>query len=346
MTHNWDRGVLNGSSWHGLEEVGTFSDAASAIAHGERSGAWPTVLHTASLATPGGLVAPVSALVAEYEAHPARVVGCNGARYRATATKEWRELVTAAVAAGAKPTGTFSLCDGSRVLATFEVGQSNGVRTQFLLVDSFDGTLKLKAGFTTIRVVCANTLAASLGKDGSGMASLLHTATLETKVNVLAESISDAIKTGDRVRDLYKQAEATRLSRFQAEAIFDKLFPEAEGGSSKMTIARADGVRRDARHAAAKAVNHAGPTLATLWNAATYLVDRNVDGSARTYGESDNLNSLLFGARGRRLEEVQKTIEVIMRDGSVQLMTATEAVEHGADPRSVGRALLDELMAS
>lgn len=349
MAHQWDRGVLNASSWHGLEEVGVFTDAASAIAHGERTGAWPVALRTEALRTPCGLLAPCEALVADYAEHPARVVGCNGSRYRATATKEWRDLVTAAVAAGAKPTGTFSLADGSRVLATFEVGQSNGVRTQFLLADSFDGSMKLKAGFTTIRVVCANTLAAAFGKDGAGMASLLHTATLETKVNVLAESIGEAIKTGDRVRDLYKKTEETVLSRAQAEQVFDFLFPKADAGESKMTIARADGVRRDARHAAAKAVNHVdagrGTSLATLWNAATYLVDRNVDGTSRTYGESDNLKSLLFGTRGRRLEEIQRTIEVVMADGSIQHMSATEAVEAGCDAQSIGRVLLAEMMA-
>jgi Domain of unknown function (DUF932) len=349
MAHQWDRGVLNASSWHGLEEVGVYTDAASAIAHGERTGAWPVALRTEALRTACGLLAPCEALVADYEQHPARVVGCNGSRYRATATKEWRDLVTAAVAAGAKPTGTFSLAEGSRVLATFEVGQSNGVRTQFLLADSFDGSMKLKAGFTTIRVVCANTLAAAFGKDGAGMASLLHTATLETKVNVLAESIGEAIKTGDRVRDLYHQAEETRLSRAQAEQVFDLLFPRADPGESKMTIARADGVRRDARHAAAKAINHVdakgATSLATLWNAATYLVDRNVDGSAKTYGESDNLKSLLFGTRGKRLEEVQKLIEVVMNDGTVELMTTTEAMDHGVDTKQIVRSVLDELMA-
>lgn len=133
MTHMWDRGVLNASSWHGLEEVGTFGDAPSAIAHGEKSGAWPVSLRCEGLTTPQGLLASVQAQVASYLAHPDRIVGVNGSRYRATTPAEWRELVTATVEAGAKPTGTFSLEGGSRVLATFEIGESNGLRTQFLL---------------------------------------------------------------------------------------------------------------------------------------------------------------------------------------------------------------------
>jgi hypothetical protein len=73
--------------------------------------------------------------VGSYSAHPERVLGAVD-RFRATACDEWRDLVKAAVAAGAKPTGAFSLRDGSRVLATFEVGISNGLRTQLLLVDA------------------------------------------------------------------------------------------------------------------------------------------------------------------------------------------------------------------
>src|SRR5678809_981078 len=44
MAHLWDRGVLDASSWHGLEELGTFSSAADMIAHGERTGAWPVAV--------------------------------------------------------------------------------------------------------------------------------------------------------------------------------------------------------------------------------------------------------------------------------------------------------------
>jgi hypothetical protein len=348
MAHMWDRGVLNASSWHGLEEVGSFTDAASIVAHGERSGAWPVALRSEELRTAGGLLAPVSAIVADYAAHPARVIGANGSRYRATTPAEWRSLVDAAVAAGAQPTGAFSLCDGSRILATFEVGASNGLRTQFLLADSFDGSLSLRAGFTTIRVVCANTLAASVRKDGAGMAALRHTASLETKVNALGASIAEAVKTGDQVKALFHKAEETILSEESARKAFDLLFPKAEPGESKMAKGLADGVRRDARRAAAMPINRVGSqpgNLATLWNAATYLVDRNANGSARTRGDSDGLNSLLFGSRAKRLVEIQETIEVVMRDGTVERMLPTKAIEHGCDAQSIGRAILEEMMA-
>ena len=39
MSHEWDRGVLNASSWHGLEEIGVMASAEDIIDAGERTGA-------------------------------------------------------------------------------------------------------------------------------------------------------------------------------------------------------------------------------------------------------------------------------------------------------------------
>ena len=345
MAHMWDRGVLNASSWHGLEEVGLFTDAESLIQHGERTGAYPTALRAEALLTCDGLVASLKALVATYREHPERIVGTNGSRHRATTPDEWRSLVRAAVAAGAKPTGAFSLCEGSRVLATFDVGDSNGLRTQLVLADSFDGSLRLTAGFTSVRVVCANTLAAAMREDGSGMAQLRHTASLEANVAILRDGIADCVEKGRKVRDLFQKAEGIYLPRAAAERAFDALFPEAPEGASAVMKTRLENERADAINAARNPVNKVGSqggNLATLWNAATYLVDRNADGTARDCrGGADRLNSLLFGTRGKRLDEVQgvieRLVEVIRPDGTVETATVEEAVRMGvsADQASV-----------
>ena len=333
MAHQWDRGVLAASSWHGLEEIGTFESAESAIEHGERSGAWPVALDVERLRTDAGFLAPVSAIVASYREHPARVVGVNGDRYRATTPDEWRDLVRAAVAAGATPTGAFSLRDGSRVLATFDVGDSNGLRTQLMLADSFDGSLKLTAGFTSVRVVCANTLSAAMREDGEGMARLRHTASLEERINVLRHGIAGCVESGRRVRDLFERASRVQLRADAAKSAFDALFPAASDDATQRAKTRAENERDDARHAAVLPVNRVGErgNLATLWNAATWLVDREADGSTRECrGGADRLDSLLFGSRAKRIAEIEtvieRLIEVVRPDGTVEAITAQEAV--------------------
>lgn len=347
MAHQWHRGVLEASSWHGLEEVGAMPDYETMIAKGEASGAWPVSVRFENLLTSTMLKAPGKAVVATYSQHPEACLSVVGGKYRPTGAEEWRSLVRAATAAGARPTGAFALRDGSRVLATFEVGQSNGLRTQLVMADAFDGSMHLTCGFSSIRVVCANTLSAAMSKDGQGMAALRHTASLETKVNVLAESIAKAIASGDKVRDTYHAAEAARLNPVQAERVFDLLFPAAAEGSGRHAVTRATNERLAAQQAMADKVNNVGPTLATLWNAATYLVDRTADGAAKpARGGSDALDSLLFGTRGERISEIQTIIEVILRDGSVKPMPAADALAIGAEPHVVGRKIIDDMIDS
>lgn len=317
------------------------ADDAAMVAAGEKSGAWPVSLRFDTLTTSSGLVAPGKGIVATYASHPETCLSVVGDRYRATTPEEWRTLVTAATAAGAKPTGAFALRDGTRVLATFEVGASNGLRTQLVLADAFDGSMKLTCGFSSIRVVCANTLSAALSNDGEGMSKLRHTASLETKVNVLAEAIGTAVVSGDKVRAAYHKAEEMRLTQKEAINVFDLLFPKAPEDESKTVITRADNVRADAKRAMGNHVNNVGPTLATLWNAATYLVDREADGSARKTRGGDSLDSLLFGSRGDRVSEIQSIVEVVMRDGTTQAVQISEAIGMGAIKDGGG---LDDLL--
>lgn len=319
------------------------------IAHGERVGAWPVQVRRAALATvEGGLAVPMAdAIVGDYREHDSRVLGCVGGRYRATTPAEWRELVSAAVAAGAKPTGAFSLRGGSRVLATFEVGDSNGLRTNLTMVDDFSGDMRLCCGTSVIRVVCANTLGAAFAKDGADWAKIRHTASLEEKVARLTKGIEHTVRTGAKVREAFERASETVLDRDAARAAFDALFPPAPEGANKRAQTVAEKRRHEARLAAVMPINRVGGrgNLATLWNAATYLVDRTGEGKQREVrGEGGMLDSLLFGSRAKRIEEIQRVVEVVLTDGTVEPMTVTEAREAGIDDQQIGSQILASML--
>lgn len=346
MTANFDRGMLNATSWHGLETVGTMADFLAMVAAGESLGAWPTELEEAELLTPDGLVAPLKGIVAHYAQHDSRVLGAVGGRYTSTTPAEWRQLVQAACEAGAKPTGAFSLRNGSLVLATFEVGDSNGFQTNMLIVDSFDGSTRLCAGSTTIRVVCCNTLDAAFRSDGKSMAKLRHTRSLPDKIAMLEAAIKSTIEKGEATRDAYRKATEHALTRSQAEAIFDLLWPHADETKGVRAHTRAENARADAAKAMRNPLNNEGKTLATFWNAATWLVDRRVDGSQRACrGGAPMLDSLLFGSRANRLAEIQKIVEVQMRDGSVEALTVSEAKEHGLNDSQIGSAIIADMLS-
>lgn len=352
MTHEWHAGVLSQSSWHGLEQVGAMADADAQIAAGERSGAWPvtvgrTALHYKGQAGQDVMVKDHAAIVGTYADGSQAALGVVGGRYVATTPENWRDLCRAAVAAGARPTGAFALREGTRVLATFDVG-GNGIRTQLVLCDTFDGSMRLTAGTTSVRVVCANTLAVALSSDGKGMAQLRHTASLESKCNALKEAIGTTIATGETVRAMYDRASSTRLTREAARAAFDALFPEAPKDAPAATRTKLENARTEARQAAVMGINRGGAepgNVATLWNAATFVLDRDGQGRARkARGGADMLDSMLFGARAKRIEEIQTVIELCMRDGSVEHVTAQRAIEMGADLSQVGAKVLEDIL--
>jgi hypothetical protein len=81
--------------------------------------------------------------------------------------------------------------------------------------------------------------------------------------------------------------------------------------------------------------------LATLWNAATYLVDRRGDGTKRG---NVGLESMLFGTRQARVQEIQTMIEVILADGTIAAVEASKAVEMGVDSKLVGAKILEEML--
>lgn len=352
MSHCWDRGILAKSSWHGLEIVETLTPETM-IERAEQTGAWPVALRSEDLFTRAGLPAHASAMIASYMSHPDRVVGVNGAKYTPADPADWRALVKAATDAGAKPSGAFSLSGGRKVLATFAIDtpdEDGSLRSYLLLVDSFDGSTSLTCGFTSIDVVCANTLAMSLGKDGKDMARIRHTKSIDERVSTLRGAIGQAMAEGRRVADTMAQAKACRLTPEGARKAFDMLFPAAAEDAPKAGQTRAERAREAARKAAAMPINRRGAapgTLATLWNTATWLVDRTPDGEAKpTRGGADALESLVSGQRGRRVAEIHEVIEVVLRDGSIERMSPSRAIEAGCDAGSVGRATLDSMLAA
>ncbi len=345
MAHEWHRGVLSASSWHGLESVEALPDAETLIRRGEETGAWPVAVDQLGIRTVDGLEVPGAAVVGRYRDGARIAYGAVGSRYRALEPSEWRATIEAAVRAGAKPAGAFSLRGGSRVLATFEIGQGEGIRHYLNLIDSFDGSLAHSAGGSSVRVVCANTLAAAQHADGHRAAKLRHTSSINDRSEALREAIEGHIQRGQEVSALYAEARRAELTRTEAEEVFALLFPEPDETDKPATATRKINARRAAARAMRRPENAEGKTLATLWNAATWLVDRDERGQTRKIkGGGDMLDSMLFGSRGARIEEVRSIVRVVLRDGTEADMEAPVAAAAGVSPDQIGRQLLADMI--
>ena len=348
MSSQYDRGVSVLPTWHRQEEIVSMSSGDELVAHMLRVGALPTSVTEEGLWTSHGLRVDSThrAIVASYQGHPDRVVGVVRGRYQAVDPSEFKALVTAACYAGAVPDGGFALDDGRRTIAAFTLPSApEGFSSHFVIADSYDGTTQLMAGGTMIRVVCSNTMAAARGRDGKGWATARHDSSLSDKIEVMASAIGDSITRGVATAETYAEAEETALTRDGFEHLFDRLFPKAPEGASRKLVTMRDNARGDAMAAMAHPVNraHDGRNVASLWNAATYLVDRKADGTPR--GSQDALvGGLLFGAQAKRVEEIGHIIEVMMSDGTCEHMTSYEATAAGVDTGQIGSSILDAML--
>ncbi len=347
MTHTTN--VFETSTWATLAEA--TDDAHAFITRGEKKGHYPTDVEVCKVnaTTASGLIVPAlknRAVVCTYADGKSVVRGMNGLRHTATTSAQWRELIHAAVAAGARPTGSHAW-DG-KVIAQFDIGTGNGIKTNLIIGDSFDGTSNLVVGRLAIRAACANALSVLTRKHGADWAKIRHTSTLEDKINRLKTGIAELVKEGASMAALFEAASSVILTPTAAKVAFDKLFPLANKDASDAAKTKALAKRDDARTAAAMSINRVGNksgNLATLWNAATYLVDRKADGTARTtHGSGGMVGSMLFGARGKRVNVVQSLVEVVMANGETHSMTVNDALEVGADAEQMGAGLLADML--
>ncbi len=336
MAHEWHAGVLSASSWHGLESVEALPDAATLIRRGEQTGAWPLAVATAPLSTTINgyqCAVPGRAVLATYADGKTRAHGAVGNGYKPLSPAEWRATVEAAVKAGGKPSGAFALYGGARIVATFEIPGGNGgsgLANNLVIADSFDSSTGHVIGSSTIRVVCANTMAMFLR--AGGHATVRHTASIDDAAKELRGAMEEHIARGEKVKITYQQARQARLTDFPKATIskfLEGLYPTPtdEIRRDKPAVAtKMIGAQDEFFRAMALPVNaDGGGSVASLWNAATYLVDRKADGSAREVrGDKDGtgrLASMLFGSRGKDVVQVQELVEELLANGEVRERT-------------------------
>lgn len=186
------------------------------------------------------------------------------------------------------------------------------------------------------------------GLHGHAWGRVQHNANLPERTESLGAAIDQVVRKGGEVRAAYEAARERVLREQEYEAVMAALFPVPELGATPKPAevasrTRAQNARTQADRAAARRENNEGRTLATAWNAATWVIDRDADGNAKRC--SSPLESMLFGSRGRRVEEVRALVEVVLRDGTTELMEASEAHNvHGIDHEQIGRSLLDEML--
>lgn len=105
-----------------------------------------------------------------------------------------------------------------------EIVKNDTVEKFILLSNSHDGTMSVRAGFTPIRVVCANTLAMSINNDGSQLIRLKHTKNLTENLEKVAEIMNLANQKFEASAEQYRFLASREISQADLEKYVKMVF--------------------------------------------------------------------------------------------------------------------------
>lgn len=349
MFYSGVRELNRGSTWHKQETAVAMRTTSDMLSAAQSANAWPLEITKVPLFSADGIeMQGTFGVRARYLYAPAQLLSSVGSVWTSL-LEQWEATIGKAIDMGARPLMAYALVDNfgrpNRLLATFDLPDATGIdgssiKPYLLGICGLDGKTPDKWLDTAIDTVCANTLAiatsaerADHAKNGTKASTVRHTGKGIEQYRTLQAGIERALQTGKSVAAAHAEAKHAILSNEAACEAFDALFPRAEENekTTDNMRTRARNRRDEAWQACRLPINkrdNEARSVQTLWNAATFLVDRDVDGAAR--GNGDAIAKML-GTRGERVQEIQQIIyRVLNRDGSETEMTASEAVQAGA----------------
>lgn len=173
-----------------------------------------------------------------------------------------------------------------------------------MLTTSFDGTLATTAQATMIRVVCNNTITASLWSKDAATIKVRHNVNWNEKAAARAhEQLEQVAATYSQYSDLAEALAMQRMSRAQTTEFFANLLGAEEGedenGESKVSTRKSNMI--DALIASYETTEKEGTEKGNAWtafNAVTRYVDHD-RATRRTNGETEidsRMSSAFFGS--------------------------------------------------
>ena len=196
-----------------------------------------------------------------------------------------------------------ALSDGKRIWALAQVGEGANiigkdlVKPYVLLATSFDGTMATTAKFTSVRVVCNNTITAALGTGDSGTIRIPHREKFDA--NSIRAELGIATSQWDHFLLKARVLANKELYSYEAEEITKELFSVTDqnlaerkrvhtGYTSVMRLFEGDAIGSNLTE---------GRTAWQWLNAVTEWVDWN-----NGHNSSSRINSAWFG-KGSQLKE-------------------------------------------
>lgn len=184
-------------------------------------------------------------------------------------------------------------------------GREDVIGQYLLFSNAFDGSQRMRAQATTIRVVCNNTLTMAHAQSKKNTSTwMCHSGDVLQKARNIGDILAITFKGFEETQALYQALIHVEPTHEQVETVLKALFPDTKTNRAQLQRERV----------ATLAENGTGnaPFAGTAWalyNGVTELVDyKNNEGSTREDARDMRLNSVWFGSGASFKATALKTI--------------------------------------
>jgi phage/plasmid-like protein (TIGR03299 family) len=227
-----------------------------------------------------------------------RILGVVGPRFHPLQNREafeWFQPFLDSRQASLNTAG--SLRSGSRVWVLaklnrdpLRIAPGDDVEKFLLLSHGHDGSLAVRVGFTPIRVVCANTLAASHASDASKLIRLKHSRSLKSNLENVREVMNLANEQFEATADQYRKLVRKDINQADLDKYVRRVLGADEPEASCPSQAGTDAISRLFESGKGNQLPGVRGTLWAAYNAVTEWLSYE-----RGRSDGTRLDSLWFG---------------------------------------------------
>jgi phage/plasmid-like protein (TIGR03299 family) len=241
------------------------------------------------------------AVIRDDTKHPLGVVG---KRYEPISNRESFRVFETALGEGQGQIDTIgALGEGERVWClaklpeTFEPIQGDPVDRYLLCCTSHDGSKSMEIMFTSIRVVCNNTLTAALN-GSKHKVSIRHTSRWEDRLRVAHQVLNQSSLYWYKMKQACHVLANESVGRVETGAFLDAMFPQTEAGGQRQHTGRSEVLRLLEEGKGSEIAGVRGSKWG-LYNAFTEYIDH----SQSIKGNKDRWERSTFGAGADQREK-------------------------------------------
>ena len=203
-----------------------------------------------------------------------------------------------------------SLFDGRRTFWTCKVPGDVLVRPgdkvdkYLIVINAHDGSCAFRAYWTPVRVVCNNTLNASL-RDAKDGVSIRHTRSARDRMREAKRVLGIAKHYYDVIEEHWAALARVRIDRAEYKAIIKATFPEPDNATTRQ-VARVANMRTQATENLRTEARDLGLTRGTAWdayNSVTRYTSHQMTPRAKAAGRAQKRFASVIDGNARRVQQ-------------------------------------------